>query len=193
MSAPGSTASDHLLVLHARHRRPARRSPLLRRRQVLLQATFSADADLHPLRTQVRAGARRTRGGDPAQRRPQRPHRHTPLDSQRVTLTRQDLYRPNRKNSAPDDSTPSPATKPASSSPPVEITGCARCSVLALHAGLRKGELLDLHWDDIGLTIDTGAIRRTLQRTNAGGLTTLPPRPGPPNAASLSPPAARTH
>ncbi|KIE28161.1 integrase [Streptomyces sp. MUSC 125] len=45
---------------------------------------------------------------------------------------------------------------------------------LALHTGLRKGELLGLRWEDLNLDASTAAIRRTLQRTNAGGLTTLP-------------------
>ncbi|MFF9193483.1 tyrosine-type recombinase/integrase [Streptomyces rochei] len=45
---------------------------------------------------------------------------------------------------------------------------------LALHTGLRKGELLGLRWEDLNLDAGTAAIRRTLQRTNAGGLTTLP-------------------
>ncbi|MEU2065194.1 site-specific integrase [Streptomyces sp. NPDC013455] len=45
---------------------------------------------------------------------------------------------------------------------------------LALHTGLRKGELLGLHWEDLDLDAGTAAIRRTLQRTAAGGLTTLP-------------------
>ncbi|WP_432033139.1 tyrosine-type recombinase/integrase [Streptomyces antibioticus] len=45
---------------------------------------------------------------------------------------------------------------------------------LALHTGLRKGELLGLRWEDLDLDAGTAAIRRTLQRTTAGGLTTLP-------------------
>ncbi|MFH8795567.1 tyrosine-type recombinase/integrase [Streptomyces sp. NPDC017941] len=45
---------------------------------------------------------------------------------------------------------------------------------LALHTGLRKGELLGLHWEDLDLDAGTAAIRRTLQRTSTGGLTTLP-------------------
>jgi integrase len=45
---------------------------------------------------------------------------------------------------------------------------------LALHTGLRKGELLGLRWGDLDLDTGTAAIRRTLQRTSAGGLTTLP-------------------
>ncbi|MGX1490583.1 tyrosine-type recombinase/integrase [Streptomyces tendae] len=45
---------------------------------------------------------------------------------------------------------------------------------LALHTGLRKGELLGLRWEDLDLDAGTATIRRTLQRTNTGGLTTLP-------------------
>ncbi|MDX3855935.1 site-specific integrase [Streptomyces sp. AK02-01A] len=45
---------------------------------------------------------------------------------------------------------------------------------LALHTGLRKGELLGLRWEDLDLDAGTAAVRRTLQRTAAGGLTTLP-------------------
>ncbi|KIE28153.1 integrase [Streptomyces sp. MUSC 125] len=45
---------------------------------------------------------------------------------------------------------------------------------LALRTGLRKGELLGLRWDDLGLDSGTATIRRTLQRTRTNGLTTLP-------------------
>lgn len=45
---------------------------------------------------------------------------------------------------------------------------------LALRTGLRKGELLGLHWEDLDLDTGTATIRRTLQRTRTGGLTTLP-------------------
>ncbi|MFJ3122568.1 tyrosine-type recombinase/integrase [Streptomyces sp. NPDC086993] len=45
---------------------------------------------------------------------------------------------------------------------------------LTLHTGLRKGELLGLRWEDLDLDAGTAAIRRTLQRTSTGGLTTLP-------------------
>ncbi|MEU7385009.1 site-specific integrase, partial [Streptomyces sp. NPDC042207] len=43
-----------------------------------------------------------------------------------------------------------------------------------LHTGLRKGELLGLRWEDLDLAGGTANIRRTLQRTNSGGLTPLP-------------------
>ncbi|MEV0734820.1 tyrosine-type recombinase/integrase [Streptomyces sp. NPDC050549] len=45
---------------------------------------------------------------------------------------------------------------------------------LALRTGLRKGELLGLHWEDLDLDAGTVSIRRSLQRTRTGGLTALP-------------------
>lgn len=45
---------------------------------------------------------------------------------------------------------------------------------LALRTGLRKGELLGVRWEDLDLQTGTASIRRTLQRTQTGGLTTLP-------------------
>ncbi|PZT77540.1 MULTISPECIES: tyrosine-type recombinase/integrase [unclassified Streptomyces] len=45
---------------------------------------------------------------------------------------------------------------------------------LALRTGLRKGELLGLHWDDLDLTTGTASIRHSLQRTRTSGLTHLP-------------------
>ncbi|MDX3855791.1 site-specific integrase [Streptomyces sp. AK02-01A] len=45
---------------------------------------------------------------------------------------------------------------------------------LALRTGLRKGELLRLQWEDLDLGAGTASIRRTLQRTQTGGLTALP-------------------
>ncbi|MEH0544141.1 tyrosine-type recombinase/integrase [Streptomyces sp. B21-105] len=44
---------------------------------------------------------------------------------------------------------------------------------LALRTGLRKGELLGLHWEDLDLDAGTANIHRSLQRTRTGGLTTL--------------------
>ncbi|MFE9251500.1 tyrosine-type recombinase/integrase [Streptomyces sp. NPDC007088] len=45
---------------------------------------------------------------------------------------------------------------------------------LALRTGLRKGELLGLHWEDLDLATGTTSIHRSLQRTRIGGLTYLP-------------------
>ncbi|MFE7566115.1 tyrosine-type recombinase/integrase [Streptomyces sp. NPDC057539] len=45
---------------------------------------------------------------------------------------------------------------------------------LALHTGLREGELLGLRREDLDLADGTASIRRPLQRTNSGGLTALP-------------------
>lgn len=44
---------------------------------------------------------------------------------------------------------------------------------LALRTGLRKGELLGLHWEDLDLTGGTASIHRSLQRTRSQGLTVL--------------------
>lgn len=44
---------------------------------------------------------------------------------------------------------------------------------LALRTGLRKGELLGLHWEDLDLDSGTTSIHRSLQRTPTGGLTIL--------------------
>lgn len=119
---------------------------------MLPQAALPADAHLHPLRAQVRPGARRPRGGDPAQRRPQRPHRY---------LTAPPLRTPHRRRSP---------------TVPHHRAGHRLHALfgLALHTGLRKGELLGLRWEDLDLDASTAVIRRTLQRTSAGGLTTLP-------------------
>lgn len=43
-----------------------------------------------------------------------------------------------------------------------------------MRTGLRKGELLGLRWEDLDQGSGTASIRRTLQRTRTGGLTTLP-------------------
>ncbi len=119
---------------------------------MLPQAALAADAHLPPLRPQVRPGARRPRGRDLAQRRPQRPHRHpTPRRFEPLTADEARQF--------------------------LAATRGHRLHALfelALHTGLRKGELLGLRWEDLDLDAGTAAVRRTLQRTTAGGLTTLP-------------------
>jgi integrase len=45
---------------------------------------------------------------------------------------------------------------------------------VALRTGLRKGELLGLHSEDLDLDAGTASIRRTLQRSHGSGLATLP-------------------
>ncbi|MDO0926005.1 tyrosine-type recombinase/integrase [Streptomyces sp. TG1A-8] len=45
---------------------------------------------------------------------------------------------------------------------------------LALRTGLRKSELLGLHWEELDLNTGTATIRHSLQRTRTGGLTHLP-------------------
>ena len=150
-------APHHLPVLRTRHRRPAQARPasppaLLRYRKVLPQAALAADAGLRPLRAQVRPGARRPRGGDPPQRRPQRPHRHTPPPPLRTPHRRRSPRVPHRHAGH----------------------RLQALFELALRTGLRKGELLGLRWEDLDLDGGTASIRRTLQRTNSGGLTALP-------------------
>ncbi|MEV1064202.1 tyrosine-type recombinase/integrase [Streptomyces sp. NPDC050263] len=44
---------------------------------------------------------------------------------------------------------------------------------LALRTGLRKGELLGLHWEDLDLDGATASIHRSLQRTRSRGLAVL--------------------
>ncbi|WP_030940456.1 MULTISPECIES: tyrosine-type recombinase/integrase [Streptomyces] len=44
---------------------------------------------------------------------------------------------------------------------------------LALRTGLRRGELLGLHWEDLDLDGGTATIHRPLQRTRSQGLTVL--------------------
>ncbi len=60
-----------------------------------------ADAHLHPLRTQVRPGARRPRGRDPAQRSPQRPHRHPTPPTLRTPHRRRSPAVPRRRPGPP--------------------------------------------------------------------------------------------
>ncbi|GAA2482601.1 hypothetical protein GCM10023100_09020 [Actinocorallia cavernae] len=44
---------------------------------------------------------------------------------------------------------------------------------LALRTGLRKGELLGLHWENLDIGRGTATIHRSLQRTRSQGLTVL--------------------
>lgn len=111
-----------------------------------------ADARLHPLGAQVRPGARRARGRDPAQRGLQRPHRHASPPTLRT---------PHRRRSPP---TPHHRER-ISFARPVRTRPPHRAP---------QSELLGLRWEDLDLDAGTAAIRRTLQRTSAGGLTTLP-------------------
>jgi integrase len=46
--------------------------------------------------------------------------------------------------------------------------------VVALHCGLREGELLGLKWEDVGLGAGTLAVRRTLSETRTGHKFELP-------------------
>ena len=46
--------------------------------------------------------------------------------------------------------------------------------VVAVHCGLREGELLGLHWEDIDLETKTLAVRRTLSETKSGHILEAP-------------------
>ncbi len=50
--------------------------------------------------------------------------------------------------------------------------------VLAIHCGLREGELLGLKWDDLDLDAGTLAVRRTLSETKERGHVFEPPKNG---------------
>lgn len=50
--------------------------------------------------------------------------------------------------------------------------------VLAIHCGLREGELLGLKWDDLDLDAGTLAVRRTLSETKERGHIFEPPKNG---------------
>ncbi|MYX96071.1 tyrosine-type recombinase/integrase [Streptomyces sp. SID486] len=137
---------------------------------MLPRGALSPDARLHPFRAQVRPGARRPRGRDPAQRRPQRPP-GTPRPRRFEPLTADEA----RQFLA--------ATRGHRLHALFE---------LAPHTGLRKGELLGLTREDLNLDAGTAAISRTLQGAAAGGLITLLTRPGPPSAVSPFPAVAST-
>jgi integrase len=50
--------------------------------------------------------------------------------------------------------------------------------ILAIHCGLREGELLGLKWDDLDLDAGTLAVRRTLSETRERGHVFEPPKNG---------------
>lgn len=139
-------------VLHPPHRRPTRPAPLLRHKGLLPQAAVPADADLHPPRAQV------------------------PLEH---AVREEEIPRNVARNVR--TGTPRPRRfEPLTADEAPRFLTAARghrlhaLFELALHTGLRKGELLGLFWEDLDLDRSTAAIRRTLQRTSTGGLTTLP-------------------
>jgi integrase len=81
------------------------------------------------------------------------------------------------RNPADDVKVPSPTPKemhPLSASEArrlLEVTRGDRLEalyVLALHTGMRRGELLGLKWEDVGLDSATVRVRRTLTRTDNG-------------------------
>jgi integrase len=58
--------------------------------------------------------------------------------------------------------------------------------VLAIHTGLRQGELLGLKWDDVDLEDDSVQVRRTLTITKNGPLFTSPKTPGSRRSVKLT-------
>lgn len=61
--------------------------------------------------------------------------------------------------------------------------------VLAIHCGLRQGELLGLRWEDVDLEAGTLSVRRTLSVTKEG-LLFEPPKNGKSPSVPLTGPAA---
>jgi integrase len=58
--------------------------------------------------------------------------------------------------------------------------------VLAIHTGLRQGELLGLKWDDVDLEAGTLQVRRTLTTTKGGLVLSAPKTKGSRRAVKLS-------
>src|SRR5215212_1974590 len=61
--------------------------------------------------------------------------------------------------------------------------------VLAIHCGLREGELLGLKWDDLDLEAGTLSVRRTLSETREVGRIFEPPKNGKGRSIKLTPDA----
>src|SRR5215212_8199192 len=59
-------------------------------------------------------------------------------------------------------------------------------SVLAIHTGLRQGELLGLKWEDVDLESGTLRVRRTLATTKSGPMLTAPKTKGSRRSVKLT-------
>ncbi|CAM5681309.1 Integrase OS=Streptomyces griseomycini OX=66895 GN=FHS37_007637 PE=4 SV=1 [Streptomyces griseomycini] len=119
---------------------------LLLGRELLRQTALTADRQLRALRPQIRTPAHRPRGRTPAQRRPERTRRHC---------------RPKR-------------TEPLTAAEARQLLRAAEdhrlqaLFELALHTGLRKGELLGLQWSDLDLDSGTATSVAPFKHTAAG-------------------------
>lgn len=58
--------------------------------------------------------------------------------------------------------------------------------VLAIHTGLRQGELLGLKWEDVDLESGTLRVRRTLATTKNGPMLTAPKTKGSRRSVKLT-------
>ena len=58
--------------------------------------------------------------------------------------------------------------------------------VLAIHTGLRQGELLGLKWEDVDLESGTVRVRRTLATTKSGPMLTAPKTKGSRRSVKLT-------
>ncbi|MFJ1611816.1 tyrosine-type recombinase/integrase [Streptomyces sp. NPDC088249] len=130
--------------------RPPATGPSAAPPEMLLQTTLATAPDLHALRVQVRPGARGARRGDPAQRRPPCPHRHTAPPPVRTPHCHGSSRVPCRRQRSPV------------------------AAVIRTRSAHLGGALLGLRREDLNLAGGTASIRRTLQRTNSGGRTALP-------------------
>ena len=58
--------------------------------------------------------------------------------------------------------------------------------MLAIHTGLRQGELLGLKWEDVDLESGTLRVRRTLATTKSGPMLTAPKTKGSRRSVKLT-------